>query len=280
MRVLSIQSAVAWGHVGNSAAVFALERLGIETLAVDTVQFSNHPGHGQWAGMALPASHVHDVIEGLASIGALKQCDGLVSGYLGEPGTADAVVAAVEGAGAGALYLCDPVMGDSGPGLYVHPDLPGLFRERLLPLAGIVTPNLFELGLLTGAPVADAFKAERAARSLLARGPRAVVVTSLPGPDADTIACLAVTAERSWRAVTPCLAFPAPVNGAGDLLSALLLAHALKGAAIDEALSLALSALFGVLERTRDLGRRELALIEAQDCLVRTERTVAIHAFP
>lgn len=275
MKILSLQSAVAYGHVGNSAAVFPLQRLGIEAWPVDTVQFSNHPGYGAFAGAVHPPEHVRAVLDGLAAAGALDDCDGVLTGYLGDAASGEAAltaVARVKAANPAALYLCDPVMGDEG-GLYVRPGIPDLMAGPMLAAADIVTPNRFELALLAGHPAGDMGEAVAAARSLLARGPRLVVATSLPAPDG--IACLAVCEDGAWSVTTPRLPFDPPVNGAGDCLAALLLAHALRGLPPPEALALAVSGLYGVLEATLALGRRELALVQAQDQLVRPSRLFA-----
>lgn len=265
MKILSLQSSVAYGHVGNSAAVFPLQRLGFEVWPVYTVQFSNNPGYGQWGGSVLASDHVGAVVDGLSRVGVLASCDAVLSGYLGDAATGATVleaVARVRRHNPNAPFLCDPVMGDEG-GLYVRDGIPQFLAAQALPAADIVTPNRFELEILSGRPATDMAAAVEAARALLARGPRVVVVTSLgEGP---SIASLAVTAEGAWAVRTPRLAFDPPISGTGDVLSALLLAHTLRGEAAPEALSLAVSSLFGVLDKTRTLGRRELALIQAQD---------------
>ncbi|MCR6629909.1 MAG: pyridoxal kinase PdxY [Magnetospirillum sp.] len=265
MNILSLQSAVAYGHVGNSAAVFPLQRLGFEVWPVDTVQFSNHPGYGQWGGSVMDSAHVHAVIDGLSRVGALAACDAVLSGYLGDTATGPAVLEAVgrvRRQKPGALFLCDPVLGDEG-GLYVRDGIIRFLTEQAVPAADIVTPNRFELELLSGETVGTIAQAAAAALRVLARGPRVVAVTGLA--DGDGIACLAATAEGVWMVRTPRLPFDPPVSGTGDALAALLLAHLLRGEAAPEALSLAMSSLYGVLEKTRALGRRELALVQGQD---------------
>lgn len=265
MKILSFQSAVAYGHVGNSAAVFPLQRLGFEVWPVDTVQFSNHPGYGHWGGAAMPPEQVAAVVDGLSRVGALAECDAVLSGYLGDAATGAAVleaVARVKRQRPGALFVCDPVMGDAG-GLYVRDGIPEFLAGAALAAADVVTPNRFELEVLSGQPAATMADAAEAARALLARGPRVVVATSLG--EGASIACLAVTAEGAWAVRTPRLPFQPPVSGTGDALSALLLAHLLRGEAAPEALSLAVSSLYGVLDKTRSLGRREMALVQAQD---------------
>lgn len=265
MKILSLQSSVAHGYVGNSAAVFPLQRLGFEVLAVDTVQFSNHPGYGQWSGAMMEPGHVRAVLGGLDAVGALAQCGAVLSGYLGEAAMGPAVVDALGRVRAhrpDALYLCDPVLGDES-GLYVRPGIPDFIAHHLLPKADVVTPNRFELEYLSGMRAADVGDAVVAARRLLERGPRLVVATGIVGN--GVIATVAVAPEGAWAVRTPDLPFDPPISGSGDTLAALLLGHLLRGEAIAAALSLAVSGLFGVLQKTHALGRRELALIQAQD---------------
>jgi len=281
MQILSFQSAVSFGHVGHSAALLPLQRLGFEVWPIDTVQFSNHPGHGRCAGSVFPGARAAELVEGLDAIGALDGIDAVLSGYLGEAETGAAVLDAVtriRRARPGALYLCDPVMGDEGGGLYVRPGIPEVFGRSLVPAADIVTPNRFELGILTGRSIFSPPDAVEASRQLLALGPKAVVVTSLD-PHPGTIACLGVEAGGAWVVETPILDFAVAPNGAGDLLSALLLGRLLEGRPLPEALSLAVSSLFGVLSATRSLGRRELALVAAQEVFARPPQVFPARPF-
>ncbi len=276
--VLSVQSRVAYGHVGNAASVFALQRLGIEAWALDTVAFSNHTGHGKWRGAAVPAAMVAELFEGIAALGVLPQIDAVLSGYLGDAATGPVlldIVERVRAANPRALFCVDPVIGDVDTGSYVTDGIAEFFRDRALALADIVTPNHFELEYLTGAPVASLADAAAAAAMLRARGPRIVLVTSLdaaPG-GSDHVTMLAGGAEGSWAVETPRL--PVTLNGCGDVTAALFLAHLLRGAPIAEALALTAAAIYAVIETTARLGRYELALVAAQDELVAPSRRFA-----
>ena len=155
--ILSIQSAVAYGHVGNSAAVFPLQRLGFEVWPVNTVLFSNHTGYGAWRGRVVALDWVEEIIEGIAERGAIPRTRAVLSGYLGDPSLGEAVlrtVARVRAERPDMLYACDPVMGDEGRGFFVKPGIPEFFRDHAVPAADIVTPNQFELAWLAGRPVA------------------------------------------------------------------------------------------------------------------------------
>ncbi len=277
MSILSIQSHVAYGHVGNAAAVFPLQRLGFEVWPVHTVQFSNHLGYGDWQGQVFTADHIGSVIDGIAARGALDACAAVLSGYLGTASLGRVVantVRRVRGANPSALYLCDPVMGDIGIGLYVRDDIPEFLRTHAVPLADILTPNLFELEHLTACRIDNRAEAVAAARSLLALGPTVVVVTSLRHDEtpADAIDILAVTTDGAWQVRTPYLPLDTPVNGAGDALAALFLGHYLKTREVPESLADTAAAVFAIVSATHAAGTRELQLVAAQEAMVRPSR--------
>lgn len=280
-NILSIQSWVSFGHVGNAAAVFPLQRLGFEVWAIHTVQFSNHTGYGAWTGAVFPPEAVADLIDGIEARGVLPECGAVLSGYMGSEGTVAAVVDAVRRvrtANPEALYACDPVMGDVGRGVFVRPELPDLIAAQAIPEADIVTPNQFELELLTGVTVDTLEHALDAARALRQRmragGPRVVLLTSLvrSGAPENSIETLAVTDDGAWLCRTPLLPLDPPRNGTGDAIAALFLGHYLKSGQAAQALSLSMSALFGLLSRTHAAGTREIQLVAAQDEFVKPAR--------
>lgn len=275
MNILSIQSHVAYGHVGNSAAVFPLQRIGVEVWPVHTVQFSNHTGYGAWRGRAFSGEAIRAVVEGIDERGVLGECDGVISGYLGSADIGEAVVdtvGRVKGANPAARYCCDPVIGDFGRGVFVRRGVPELIRERALPIADFVTPNQFELDFLTARTTATLAEALAAVDALHALGPRVVLVTSLRLDDtpADALDLVASDGIDRYRLRTPLL--PLTINGAGDLIAALFFAHHLSTGSAAEALSLAASSLFGVLSRTAEQGSREMLLVEAQQEFVTPRR--------
>ena len=271
--VLSIQSRVAYGHVGNAASVFPLQRLGVEAWALDTVTFSNHTGHGKWRGAVVPAAAIAELFEGVAELGVLPHVNAVLSGYLGDMATGPVLLGIVDRVRAEnpkALFCCDPVIGDIDTGSYVTAGIAEFFRDQALARADIVTPNRFELEYLTGASIADVSGAREAAARLRALGPRIVLVTSLD-IDPDRITMLAAGPDGSWLVETPRL--PAMLNGCGDVTAALFLARLLRGENLPEALAKTAAAIFGVIETTLRLGRYELALVAAQDELASPSRS-------
>jgi pyridoxine kinase len=270
--VLSIQSWVACGNVGNCAALFPLQRLGVDTWSLNTVAFSNHTGYGKWRGDAVPTRVVASLFEGIAELGLLPRCDAVLSGYLGEPEIGTLlldIVTRVKAANPKALYCCDPVMGDVGPGWYVRAGIPEWYRDQALAVADIATPNRFELEWLSGARIGNLAEAAAAAALLRRLGPRLVLVTSLE-PAPDRFAVLAADNEAVWTVETPRLEIEA--TGCGDALAALFLGWLLKGTPVPDALALTVSAVWGLVEATLASGRGELALVAAQDQLVAPTR--------
>lgn len=259
--VLSIQSQVAAARVGNGAAVFALERLGVEALALPTVLFARRPDRGPPGGAVTPTPTLAGMLEALAADGALARVDAVLSGYLGEAGHADVALEAarrVRGARPQTLFVCDPVMGDAQSGYYAKPEVAQAITRRLAPEADLITPNAWELAQLSGHAVEDAASARAAMGALTAWG----LVTSIPL--GDRLGTLCVEAEASWIVETPRL--PQDPKGAGDLLTALFLARRLLGASPPEALSLAVGAAFDVIAQAAPDG--DLPLVSAQTLLV------------
>ena len=279
MKVLSIQSAVAYGHVGNSAAVFPLQRIGVEVMPVYTVTFSNHTGYGAWRGPLISPDDVREVITGIEERGVFPQIDVILSGYQGSEGIADVIldaVARIKAANPAAIYACDPVMGNAKSGCFVAPAIPILLRERVVPAADIITPNQFELGYLTGT---EPDTLESTLRSVdLARemGPRTVLVTSVERPDREegTLEMLAVDDDGAWIVTTPQL--PMTANGSGDVTAALFTAHYRRTGDAADALARTASSVFDLLQNTLNSGERELQLVESQEAYAHPRMQFAV----
>jgi len=251
--ILTMQSHVVYGHVGNAAAVFPLQRLGAEVWPLNLLQFSNHPGYGGFAGEVFAPAHIAALIAGLEARDLFARCDAVLSGYLGTSALGEAVldgVHRVKAVNPRALYACDPVMGDAAPGVYVTPDLPDFFRQRAVPRADILTPNLFELGLLVGQTITDEASLRAALHACHAMGPRIILVTSvlledMPG---DALDLIVSAPEGCLRLSTPKLV--GAVNGAGDMIAALFLHHILMGEGAGQAMARAAASVFGIIRHT------------------------------
>lgn len=281
MNILSIQSHVAYGHVGNSVAVFALQRLGHQVWPVNTVRFSNHPGHGTFRGGASTPREVAEIVAGLEELGVLETCDAVLSGYLPTAEIGDAVLDAVSRVKArnpAAVYFCDPVMGDRDRGVYVADEMPRFFRDRAIPAADIATPNLFELETLVSRGLAETEEILAALHELRAGGSAIAIATgvSRSGPEGDSVDSVAVTPAGAFAVSVPEISLGRREDGAGDLFSAVFLGHFLDGRDAGAALGHAAAATYGVLRVTADGDAPELRLVDAQDELVAPSRAVAV----
>lgn len=282
MAILSVQSHVAYGHVGNRSAVFPLERMGFEVWPVNTVQFSNHTGYGSWRGMVFPEEHVAEVCKGIGELGVAGDCDAVLSGYLGSAKIGRAVLDALGSIRAtrpDAVYCCDPVMGDEGRGCYVRPEIPGFFRTEALPTADIVTPNHFEAELLSGMTIRSIAEARQACEAIHDCGPRIVLITSFDATEgrevpvpAGAVSMLLSDDKHLYLVSTPRIAFGIVPNGSGDLAAALFLGQYLKTGNAAMALDAMTEAVYAVLEATAARGARELALVESQEAFVSEKR--------
>lgn len=269
--ILSIQSTVAYGHVGNSAATFPLMRLGVEVWPVITVHFSNHTGYGAWRGPLLSAEDISEVVHGIDDRGVLGRVDAVLSGYQGAEAVGAEVlkaVALVKERNPASIYCCDPVIGDVGRGIYVRPGIPEFMRDQVVPSAQVVTPNHFELDFLTGQTTTTVDEVLAAANQLRSVGPEVVLVTStvLTGHDPDQVSMLAVTRDAAWQVSTPRL--ERNFTGSGDLTAALFLSHLLGGADAGTAMGRTADAVYSVLKATTQADSAELLLVQAQDELV------------
>jgi pyridoxine kinase len=274
VQILSIQSSVAYGHVGNSAAVFPLQRLGHEVWPVNTVHFSNHTGYGAWRGPLLAADDVREVVRGIDERGALAGVDAVLTGYQGDPDVGAVVletVARVRALNPAAVYCCDPVMGDVGRGMFVRAGIPEYLRDQVVPRADLVTPNQFELDFLAGTTTRTLPEVLAAADAVRRRGPATVLVTSVlheatPEGHLDVVVVGGPDGgEDAWAVTTPLL--PIAPNGGGDLTAALFLAHLAGTGSPSVALERTTASVFGVLEATLVAGARELQLVAAQDVI-------------
>ncbi|ELQ5994822.1 pyridoxal kinase PdxY [Cronobacter dublinensis] len=276
-NILAIQSHVVFGHAGNSAAEFPMRRLGANVWPLNTVQFSNHTQYGQWTGAVMPPSHLTEIVQGIAAIGQLSRCDAVLSGYLGSAEQGEQIleiVRQVKAANPQAKYFCDPVMGHPEKGCIVAPGVAEFHARFALPASDIIAPNLLELEMLSGHPVASVDEAVATASELIARGPQIVLVKHLAraGFQQDRFEMLLVTAEEAWHISRPLVDFGArqPV-GVGDVTSGLLLVKLLQGATLREALEHVTAAVYDIMVTTKRMEEYELQVVAAQDGIAQPE---------
>jgi pyridoxine kinase len=272
MAILSIQSHVVFGYAGNTAAVFPLQRLGREVWAINTVEFSNHTGYGSWRGNVLGVDLVHELILGLEERNVLHRCDAVLSGYMGDPATGNAVIKSVKKVktkNPNAIYCLDPVMGDVGRGFYVKPGIPEMFKNELVPLGDIVTPNQFELEVLTGITIHCMDDVIKAIKIIHEMGPSIVLVTSFREKPGE-LGMIASDKTCLLKITTPELPLGNGIAGTGDMTTAIFLSRYLETGNLEKALSLCTSSVFGVLEESLKFKEGEnnvleLKIIDAQE---------------
>ena len=269
-HLLAIQSHVVFGHAGNSAAVFPMQRVGVNVWPLNTVQFSNHTQYGQWTGEVLAPEQIPALVDGIATIGELGNCDAVLSGYLGSAAQGRAIltgVARIKAVNPNALYLCDPVMGHPEKGCIVPAEVSDFLLDEAVAVADVLCPNQLELDSFCGRRAESLEDCVAMARSLLARGPKAVLVKHLayPGRKAEDFEMLLVTAEGSWHLQRPLLAVARQPVGVGDLTSGLFLARVLLGDSWVAAFEFTAAAVHEVLLETQACTSYELELVRAQD---------------
>ncbi|VEB98237.1 Pyridoxamine kinase [Cedecea lapagei] len=276
-NILAIQSHVVFGHAGNSAAEFPMRRLGANVWPLNTVQFSNHTQYGKWTGSVMPASHLSEIVQGIADIGQLQRCDAVLSGYLGSAEQGEhilSIVRQVKAANPNAKYFCDPVMGHPEKGCIVAPGVAEYHTRYAMPASDIIAPNLIELEILSGHSVNNVDEAVATARELIAQGPEIVLVKHLAraGYQQDRFEMLLVTAEEAWHIHRPLVDFGErqPV-GVGDVTSGLLLVKLLQGATLREALEHVTAAVYDIMIVTKRMEEYELQLVAAQDGIAKPE---------
>lgn len=279
MTILSFQSQVISGHVGHQAALLPLERLGFQVLAVPTVLYSHHPGHGNHAGDVVGVDLLSDLVAGLRAHGAIARVTAMHTGYLAGDAQGRLIhdlVREVKKTAPAIPFFCDPVLGDSEEGLYVPESLAEFVRESLAPAADFLFPNHFELEYLTGRSVTTLDDAVSAIESLRERGPGVVVATSLRMKDCfpEGMCTLAATDEKACLGAVPLL--QNTPKGTGDLFTAVFIGRILKHDSLSHALSHALTVTHRILELSLHAGANELLIVEGQDHVVKPGNLITV----
>ncbi|MDH2924813.1 pyridoxal kinase [Nicoletella semolina] len=273
-NVLSIQSHVVYGYAGNKAAVFPMQLLGVDSWALNTVQFSNHTQYGKWKGMVVPKEQIGEIVQGIDEIDALHECDAVLSGYIGAAEQGAEILAVVEKIKAknpNAIYFCDPVMGHPDKGCIVAPGVAEFLRDEAMAKADIIAPNLVELRELTGLSVENFDQAIEAIQAIRSKGVKRVLVKHLSkvGQDPSQFEMVLANDAGIWHISRPLHEFVGrdPV-GVGDLTSGLFLANVLNGKSDLEAFEHTANAVNDVMSITQQRGKYELQIIAARELIV------------
>ena len=278
LRVLSIQSHVAYGYAGNKAAVFPMQKLGVEVSPIFTVQLSNHTQYDVFKGAFFSADDIRSIIDGLKANDFLRKHDAILSGYIGDIKVAKVIADTVidlKNSNPKALYCCDPVFGDfydhNDTGhIFASKDHPAMFLEHLLPIADIITPNLFELATLSDTTINnynDIIKAADALIQKTGNKNQIIVVTSTSFDKAKTGIAVYKNGKLEYLE-SPKYSVKPEVSGSGDITAAMFLSYILKGESLSMILKNITSCLDGIFRTTYELNTDELALIQAQQFII------------
>lgn len=281
-NILSMQSHVAYGYVGNSAAVFPLQRLGHEVININTVQFSNHTGYGSWTGDIMSLEHIDKIFTGLSDKGVLENLDAILTGYIGDGALGEVLLKWLEiikAKNPKVIYCCDPVIGDVGRGIFVRPGVPEFFANRALQFSDILTPNQFELTYLTGIDILSLEDVKVACNKLHDKGVKTILLTSLTrkAQSNEVIEMLVSNKQKQYLIETPRLAMPIAPNGSGDMTAALFLAKFLETHDLKLSLEYTASSIYAVFNKTLNLNQRELAIIASQNEFVKPINNFIAH---
>ncbi len=274
-HILTIQSHVVYGHAGNAAAVFPMQRLGHEVSILNLLQFSNHTGYGTWGGSAIAADELKEVFGGLKAVGALSKFDCIVSGYIRDGEQAQAIydfVVEVKKNYPHVIYCCDPVMGDERPGMYVKPEVAAFQQSHLVPLADWITPNRFELSHLASKPlVTNVQDAVEACTTLFDSKKRGILATSI-AEGAGMTGLLLMTKEGVYHCETPKYELTRTVHGTGDVTAATFLSHLLKGDSPLEAMEKTANTMHDITQYSFNNQLTELGIIACQEKIAHPDR--------
>ncbi|RZI45159.1 pyridoxal kinase [Rickettsiales endosymbiont of Peranema trichophorum] len=259
--ILSIQSHVAYGYVGNKAATYPLQAMGFDVWPINTVQFSNHTGYPGWRGQVFSAEHIVDLVCGIFELGKAGRCQGILSGYMGSSAICYAVRSIVhkfKKLNSSVVYLCDPVIGDGC--CYVRPEVLAFFQHHLR--ADIITPNQYEAEFLSGITIKHVEDLHKVSKYFHGLGVSIVIITGirLEGDDGH-LNVFASNGSSHYLIKTDEYKSNATINGTGDLFSSTFLGAYLKDNNIPAALQYAVSCLQSAVRATVASGTGELQVL-------------------
>jgi pyridoxine kinase len=261
--ILSIQSHVTYGYVGNKAAVYPLQAMGFDVWPINTVQFSNHTGYGKWQGEIFSKQHILNLVDGIFDIGQAHKCAAILTGYMGSREICEAVkeiVAKFKAINHNFLYLCDPVIGNNS--CYVKPEVLDFFKNELS--ADMITPNQYEAETLSNIAVKTVEDLPKVAAYFHNLGVKIVIITGIKFANDPNLNIFASDGLTQYITSTSEYHAKMPINGTGDLFSSTFLGIYLKNHDLALALQYAAFYLQAAVKATVDSGERELQVLAVE----------------
>lgn len=269
-HILTIQSHVVYGHAGNAAAAFPLQRLGHKTSILNLLQFSNHTGYGKWGGKAICVEELEEVLAGLNDVGVYEELDCIITGYLGSQEQVYALakfIKAVKAVNPNVFYCCDPVIGDEHTGMYVKQEVADVINDELVSIADLITPNRYELAKLTKSDINSVDDILELNKTFLTRGTR-VLATSSVFEEAKT-GMLFQEKENEYLTIEmPLFDINYTVRGTGDVVAAVFMGNYFLTNDFKEAMQKTANTMHGIVKYTSEYDLPELAIIQNQELIV------------
>ncbi|ANO34594.1 pyridoxal kinase [Vibrio breoganii] len=267
-NIISIQPQVVYGHVGNSSAVFPMQRMGVEVLQLDTLQLAKIPRtDDDWSGYKSVECGIGSLIQGIDNIHELEHCGALISGYLDNAQQVEELyhsVAKLKKRNRSALYICHAAMYQSN-GTQVTPDeVKDALIADLIPIADVVVANKYELSAITATPLTDQESVINACEHILDLGARYVIVRDLDLMSGINETMMMVTHRNSVKTQWPKFHFAEPIIGVGDLISAVFAGSVVNGVNPMSAFSHTCNAVYGILKITEEHDSYELQTVAGQ----------------
>lgn len=272
-HIISIQSTVSTGYVGNNSASLAIQLHGINCVAIPTILLSSHTDKSVYYGETISKELFNKLAKGVLEIDIAKQTQYVISGYLKSQDIIDATAQLIQELKKqnSITYIYDPVFGDTRTdGLYIPKEQADYSMEKLLPLSDILTPNHFELEYLSGRNIANEKELVEAVKSHPLLSQKQIILTTAELSKNVNHQLEVILIERGVLTHFYSENIPVEVVGTGDLFTGVLSAQLTLGHSLPTAIQTSMNFLSKVLKYVHTHRLKEMnamAILQAQDVL-------------